>query len=133
MSAIDMKEKTQAAEMDIQGLTEGCNRAIVVYSLEEDYFASKGFRTRKMVILYDNDGFCRETVNKGISNIMIMHGQSLMKSHMYITNESGKWKKSLFQFAAFLLRPILGVLAGNDIIDITNESKKYNKGRGLSW
>ncbi|WP_163309940.1 hypothetical protein [Dysgonomonas sp. 521] len=98
-----MKGNTQAAEMDIQGLTEGCNRAIVVYSLEEDYFAPKGFRTRKMVILYDNDGFCRETVNKGISNIMIMHGQSLMKSHMYITNESGKWKKSLFQFAAFLL------------------------------
>ena len=117
---------------DLQELLKGCNRAIVAYSIEEACFEPKGFKTRKIVVLFDEAGFDRETINKNINGMMIMHGQSLVKSHMYVAN-CGKWKKAIFSFAAYLLRPILGVAAGEDIIDLTKKSKDYNQGRGLSW
>lgn len=114
---------------DLQELTKGCNSSIVSYSLE--CFSDEHMKTRKIVVFF-SDGFCCETINKDINNMMIRHNQSLVKSQLY-KNNSGSWKRSFFKFAAYLLRPILGVKPSSDLVDITNVANNYNNGRGLSW
>ena len=126
MNNIEIKENVQVSEMDLQGLTEGCNRVIVSHSLEEDYFAPKGFKTRKIVVFFDGNGFCPETVNKSVNEIMMRHNQSFVKSHLFMF-KLGTWVKVRIDlFKAVLMRNILGIAPNCDISDWRNESDKCN-------
>lgn len=129
MNAIDMKGKTQAVEMDMQGLTEGCTHAIVSYSLDEDYTSPNGFKTRKIVVFFDGNCFCPETVNKSINEIMIRHNQSFVKSHLFMF-KLGTWVKTrIDQFKAVIMRDILGIIPNNDILDWRGKYNNYRDGR----
>lgn len=125
---LDLKSTPETT--DLQELIKGCNQAIITHALEECIYAPNGFKARKMVVFFEGDGFCHETVNNGINDIMIQHCKSLVKSHFFIIQAGETWKKSLFRFAAYLLRPILGISANEEIIDITDRKIEYKKKGG---
>lgn len=123
-----IQEKKQIHELDLQSLTEGCTKAIVTYSLQENCFAPNGF-TKHKIVVFIGDGFCPETVNKHISDMLVNHNHSFVKSYLFLS-KMGTWIKSKVDlFKALLLQDIFGIIPSNDIIDCRKKGRKFNNRR----
>lgn len=121
--------KSTSETTDLQELIKDCNRVIITHSLEESISSPNGFKVRKMVVLFDGNGFCPETVNRSINEIMMRHNQSFVKSHLFILKLSTWIKVRIDLFKAALMRDILGIIPNSDISDWRDECNKYRNGR----
>jgi len=117
----------QATEMiNLEGITEGCNQAIVTYGLYET-FGKKDIKIRKIVVLYDSNDTDFETVNAGVNRIMMRLDTSIVKSYKYSLLD--RVLKRLNVLSSILYKNVFGFVPNGKISDCSDLYSDYLNGR----
>lgn len=120
---------TDMPEMDnLQALTKGCDRVMVVTGLREKFGHPNEFEMGKMVILYNNKELSFEEIKQGTDEIMMRQSFSLVKSLIY--NVCGNFLRNAgVRFKTTLFKNIFGYVPNENIHDRREYCNDYLNGR----